>query len=79
MKRLLSVLIAGALFTGSAGLVSAQEGVKSTIKGIGHSTKHAAKATGKATKKTTKKVVNKGAKETKKGAGKVQHMTSPKK
>jgi hypothetical protein len=78
MKRLLNVLIAGALLAGSTGLASVQEGVKSTTKAIGQGTKETAKSTAKTTKKTTKKAVNKGAKETQKGAATVEGKTNPK-
>jgi hypothetical protein len=79
MKRLLNVLIAGTLLAGTTGFASVQDGVKNTVKDIGHGTKEAAKTTGKATTKTTKKVLHKGAKETGKGAAKVEEKTTPKK
>jgi hypothetical protein len=79
MKRLLNLLIAGALVTGSAGVASAQgEGVTGAVKDVGSATKHAAKTTGKATTKTTKKVVKKSAKGTKKGVEKVGDKANPK-
>jgi len=79
MKRLMTVLISGALMAGSAGFTLAQDSVKQTTKDVGRDTKKAAKATGKAVKKTTKKVVHKGAKVTKKGAAKVEGKTETKK
>jgi hypothetical protein len=78
MKRLLNVLIGGALVAGSAGFASVQEGVKSTTKAIGEGTKKTAKSTANATKKTTKKAINKGAKGTQKGAATVEEKTAPK-
>jgi hypothetical protein len=78
MKRLLNVLIAGALVAGSAGFASVQEGVKSTTKAVGEGTKNAAKSTAKPTKKTTKKAIHKGAKGTEKGAATVEEKTAPK-
>src|SRR6185436_20837748 len=68
MKRLMALLISGALILGSAGLVTAQsqtaqesdnDSIKKPAKDAGHDTKRAAKATGKKVKKTTKKVVHK--------------------
>jgi uncharacterized protein HemX len=80
MKRLMTLLISGALVAGSAGFTFAhQEGVKQTTKDVGRQTKKAAKVTGKAVKKTTKKVVHKTAKVTKKGAAKVEGKTETKK
>ena len=85
MKRLLGLLLSGALFAGSAGIALAQEtnkehkGVtektKDATKDAAHETKKAAKKTGKAVAKGTKKGVNKGAEVTKKGAGKVESKT----
>jgi hypothetical protein len=76
MKRLLNLLIAGALVAGSTGLASVQDSVKSTTKAIGQGTKETAKSTAKTTKKTTKKVINKGAKGTQKGAATVEEKTN---
>ena len=85
MKHLMSLLITGALITGSGGAAIAQQSdkdknsVKQTTKDVANDTKKAGKATGKAVKKTTKKVVHKAASETKKGAEKVEDKTNPKK
>jgi gas vesicle protein len=89
MKRLMTLLISGALIAGSAGLATAQQSqtpqrsdndsVKQTTKDVGHDTKRAAKATGKKVKNTTKKVVNKGAKATRKASEKVEDKTETKK
>ena len=86
MKRLLGLLISGALIAGSGGAALAQQSnqhdntsVKQGAKDIGHDTKETAKATGKKVKKTSKKVVNKAAKETRKGADKVEDKTNPNK
>jgi hypothetical protein len=57
MKRLMTLLISGALIAGSAGLATAQrsqtsqqsdnDSIKKPAKDVGHDTKRAAKATGK--------------------------------
>ena len=78
MKRLLGLLISGALVLGSAGAVLAQDTVKQTTKNVGRDTKKVAKATGRTVKKTTKKVVHKSATTTKKGAAKVEKKTTNK-
>ena len=78
MKRLMSLLISGALIAGSAGATFAQEKVKEKTKDVAHDTKKAAKKTGKAVKKTTKKVVHKSAQVTRKGAAKVEDKTQKK-
>ena len=83
MKRLLGLLVSGALIIGGAGATFAQQDTKGAIKegakDVGHGTKKVAKGTGKAVKKVTKKVVHKGAKVTKKGAEKVEGKTDNKK
>jgi len=79
MKRLMGLLISGALIAGSAGYTFAQEGVKQTTKDVAKGTKRAAKKTGKVVAKTTKKVVKKGATVTRKGAAKVKGKTDTKK
>jgi hypothetical protein len=75
MKRLIGLLISGALIAGGSGALAQDNSIKSTTKEIGHDTKKAAKATGKKVKKTTKKVVHKSAKVTRKGAEKVEDKT----
>lgn len=80
MKRLLGLIVGGALVAGSAGAALAQNSssdgsVKQSTKNAARSTKNAAKSTGKAVKHGTKKVVNKGASATRKGAGKVEQKT----
>ena len=83
MKRLLGLLISGALIAGSSGAALAQQSnensVKQSAKDVGKDTKNTAKATGHVVKKTSKKVVNKTAKTTKKGASKVEDKTNPNK
>jgi hypothetical protein len=72
MKRLLGLLISGALIAGS-GAAFAQ--VKDSAKTVAKDTKKTVKATGHTVKKTTKKTVNKTATVTKKGASKVENKT----
>jgi uncharacterized protein YoxC len=92
MKRLLGLLISGALIAGSAGPIALaqqadknDQGVTGAVKDVGKSTKDAADTTAKAAKKTTKKGVkttkkgvDKAAKGTKKGAEKVGDAVNPK-
>jgi hypothetical protein len=71
MKRLIGLLISGALVLGSAGLTFAQESVL-------RETKRVATATGKTVEKTTKKIFHKGAHATRKGSSKVEKKTETK-
>jgi hypothetical protein len=79
MKRLLGLLISGALVAGSAGsLAMAQDPVTGALKGIGKGTKKAVETTGKAVESTGKavgKTTKKGAKATAKGTKKVAKGT----
>jgi hypothetical protein len=77
MKRLLGLLISGALVAGSGGAALAQQthpqdttsGAKQGTKNTGTDKTNAAKSTTKKTKKTTKKSVTKGTTDTGKGTG----------
>ena len=82
MKRLLSLLVSGALLAGSGGIALAQQNgttdaVKHGAKDVGKGTKEVAKGTAKTVKKTTKKTVHKSAEATSKGAKKVEDKTNP--
>ena len=78
MKSLLTVLLSLALMAGGAAPVWAQSGAKEDVKEAGHATKKAVKKTGSAIKKGTKTVVHAGAKQTRKGAAKVENKTEKK-
>jgi hypothetical protein len=75
MKWLVTVLLSLALVSGAAAPASAQNGAKDDVKEAGRATKRAAKKTGSAIKKGTKKVIHAGAKQTRKGANKVEEKT----
>jgi flagellar motor component MotA len=78
MKNLLTALLSLTLIAGGAASGWAQGGAKEDIKEAGHATKKAVTKTGSAIKKGTKKVVHAGAKQTRKGAAKVEEKTDKK-